>query len=122
VSAALSAYVADALVLLALAVMTIGVVGIARFDDALDQIHAASKAVVLGTVALAVAALAADTAGIAPRVVLLIAFLLLTTPVAAHAIARAAWLDEGRSESERDRDVRPGSSTAPSAPDESRSG
>jgi multicomponent Na+:H+ antiporter subunit G len=58
--------------------------------DAYTQLHAASKAVVLGVVAFLAASLAAGDGAIAARSVLIASFLLLTTPVGAHAIARAA--------------------------------
>ena len=58
--------------------------------DAYTQLHAASKAVVLGVVAFLAASLAAGDGAIAARAVLIAIFLLLTTPVGAHAIARAA--------------------------------
>jgi multicomponent Na+:H+ antiporter subunit G len=88
-------------------VCTLGVVGLFRMPDVYTQLHAASKAVVLGIVAFLVASLAAGNGAIAGRAALIAAFLLLTTPVAAHAIARAAHA--------RDEPMR-----APGARDESR--
>jgi multicomponent Na+:H+ antiporter subunit G len=87
----LLAVAADVLVALGLIVCTLGVAGLFRMPDAYTKLHAASKAVVLGVIAFLVAALAAGDAQISARVVLIGAFLLLTTPVAAHAIARAAY-------------------------------
>lgn len=85
------AFLADFLVLLGLIVITLGVLGVFRMPDTYTQLHASSKAVVFGLIAL----LAATTTGGEPsiifRVLLVAAFLLLTTPVAAHAIARAAY-------------------------------
>ena len=71
-------------------VCTLGVVGLFRMPDVYTQLHAASKAVVLGIVAFLVASFAAGDGAVAARAALIGAFLLLTTPVAAHAIARAA--------------------------------
>ena len=85
------AIVADALVLLGLAVTTLGVAGMFRMPDVYTELHAASKAVVLGVVAFLVASLAAGDSAVASRGILIAAFLILTTPVGAHVIARAAW-------------------------------
>jgi|AntDryMetagUQ889_1029465.scaffolds.fasta_scaffold03660_3 multicomponent Na+:H+ antiporter subunit G len=85
------AVAADALVLLGLVVTTLGVVGMYRMPDVYTELHAASKAVVLGIVAFLGASLAARDAAVTSRVILIAAFLILTTPVGAHVIARAAW-------------------------------
>lgn len=86
------AVVSDILVLLGVLVMTIGVYGIFRMPDVYTQLHAASKAVVLGVIALLVASTATRDPAIIARAFLIGAFLLLTTPVAAHAVARAAYV------------------------------
>ncbi len=86
------ALAADALIGLGLLVTTLGVVGIFRMRDVYTELHAASKAVFLGVVAFLAAALAGGDGGIAARAVLIAAFLVLTTPVGAHAIARAAYI------------------------------
>ena len=52
------AVAADALVLLGLVVTTLGVVGMYRMPDVYTELHAASKAVVLGIVAFLGASLA----------------------------------------------------------------
>jgi multicomponent Na+:H+ antiporter subunit G len=90
VSEEILALAADALVLLGLLVCTLGVVGLYRMPDTYTQLHAASKAVVLGVAAFLVASLAAGDGRITARVALIALFLLITTPVGAHAIARAA--------------------------------
>lgn len=86
------AWIADALVLLGLSVMTIGVMGVQRMPDVYMQLHAASKAVFLGIIALVAASIATEDAAIIAKGFLIAAFLLLTTPVSAHAIGRAAHL------------------------------
>ena len=86
------AVAADALVLLGLVVTTLGVLGMFRMPDVYTELHAASKAVVLGIVAFLAASLAAGDAAVTSRAALIAAFLILTTPVGAHVIARAAWL------------------------------
>jgi multicomponent Na+:H+ antiporter subunit G len=86
-----TAWVVDGLVLLGLAVMTLGVYGVVRFPDVYTQLHASSKAAFLGVAALLLAtALGGDGQSIA-RVVLIVVMLVLTTPVAAHAIGQAAY-------------------------------
>ena len=81
---------ADALILLGAVVMTIGVVGVFRMPDVYTKIHAASKSVFLGVCSILVAvAISGDPAFIA-RAVLVGLLLVLTTPVAAHEIAKAA--------------------------------
>ena len=84
--------VADGLVVVGLVVTTLGVVGMSRMPDVYTELHAASKAVVLGIVAFLVASVAARDAAITSRALLIAVFLVLTTPVGAHVIARAAWL------------------------------
>jgi multicomponent Na+:H+ antiporter subunit G len=85
-----TALIGDLLVLGGLTLLTIGVFGAVRMPDVYTQLHAASKAGFLGVaLLLASAALEGDGAIIA-RAVLIITLLALTTPVAAHAIARAA--------------------------------
>lgn len=85
------AYLADFLVFGGIVVITLGVLGVFRMPDTYTQLHASSKAVVFGVIAV----LAAITTGGEPtvvfRVVLVSVFLVLTTPVAAHVIARAAY-------------------------------
>lgn len=83
---------ADGLVLVGLVVTTLGVLGMFRMPDVYTQLHAASKAVFLGIVAFLVASLMAGDARVSSRVLLIAVFLVLTTPVGAHVIARAAWM------------------------------
>lgn len=91
-------WIADALVLLGVAVMTLGVVGIYRMPDVATKLHAASKSVVLGVISFCAATLVTGQSEIIYRVLLIAALLLLTTPVASHVIGRAAYL-EGERES-----------------------
>ncbi|HET9587468.1 MAG TPA: monovalent cation/H(+) antiporter subunit G [Anaerolineales bacterium] len=82
----------DGLVLLSLLIMTVVIFGLFRMPDIYTQLHAASKAVVLGVIAMLLSiALLADTT-ITVRAILIGGFILLTTPVSAHAIGRAAYL------------------------------
>lgn len=85
------AITADALVLLGLFVCTIGVVGLFRMPDIYCQLHAAAKAVFLGVAAFLLAAVATGDGAVIARALMIAVLLTLTTPVAAHTIARAAW-------------------------------
>jgi multicomponent Na+:H+ antiporter subunit G len=84
-------WIADALVLFGLVVMTIGVYGMVRMPGTYMRLHAASKSVVLGVMPLLLASALAGGQETVLRVVLIGAFLLLTTPVSAHMIGRAAY-------------------------------
>lgn len=66
-------------------------VGMLRFPDFYTRVHAASKAGVLGTGAILLGtALASADIGAALRVLVGLAFLIVSAPVAAHLLARAA--------------------------------
>jgi len=84
-------YVADALVILGVAVMTLAVYGAIRMPDIYTRLHAASKAVFLGIISFVLASVVTGEPGIVLRVLLIGLLLLVTTPVAAHTIARAAY-------------------------------
>jgi multicomponent Na+:H+ antiporter subunit G len=83
-------WLSDALVLLGLTVMTFGVVGIVRMSDIFTKQHAASKSVFLGVCSILVAVAISGNLAFTARAVLIGALLILTTPVAAHEIAKAA--------------------------------
>jgi multicomponent Na+:H+ antiporter subunit G len=82
--------VADTLTIFGLAILTVGVYGVLRMPDVYTQLHAASKAGFLGVVALLLSATLDGDGAIIARAVLITALLAVTTPVAAHAIGRAA--------------------------------
>ncbi len=84
-------WLADALVVLGVFVITIGVYGMVRMPDTYTRLHAASKAVFLGVISLLAASGVTGDPDIIFRAILIAAFLLLTTPVSAHVIARAAY-------------------------------
>lgn len=86
-------WLADALVVLGVAIMTIGIYGVIRMPDLYTRLHAASKSVVLGVVSLCAASIVTGDPAIVARVVLIAVLLLVTTPVASHAIARGAYLE-----------------------------
>lgn len=68
-------------------------IGLVRFPDLYTRIHAASKAGTLGS-GLILLALALESAqfDVATRALAGVVFLLLTAPVSAHLLARAAYL------------------------------
>jgi multicomponent Na+:H+ antiporter subunit G len=90
--AALPTVVGDVLVLAGLAVITLGVFGMYRLPDVYTQLQAAAKATSLGIATLLLAAVATLDGEIVARALLVAAFILFTTPVAAHAIGRSARL------------------------------
>jgi multicomponent Na+:H+ antiporter subunit G len=68
-------------------------VGIVRFPDLYTRLHAASKAGAVGTglILLALAVVSLDMAVII-RSIIAILFVLLTTPLSAHLLARAGYM------------------------------
>ena len=67
-------------------------VGILRMPDVYMRAQAATKSATLGVCSLALAAmLLTPSPGASARALLIIAFLLLTAPIAAHMICRAAY-------------------------------
>jgi multicomponent Na+:H+ antiporter subunit G len=88
----LAPWLADVMVILGVFGMTVGVYGIVRMPDIYNRLHAASKVVFLGVLSLLIASTVTNDARIISRVVLIGTFLILTTPVSAHVIARAAFL------------------------------
>jgi len=89
-------WVADGLILLGLLIMIIAVYGMIWLPDVYTQLHAAGKISVLGLMPLLLAAMTTGEPGIISRGILIAVFLLLTTPVSSHAIARAAYLSGER--------------------------
>ena len=84
-------YLAAAAVLLGAVFGLLAAIGIVRLPDLYTRLHAASKAGVVGTglILIAVALISTDGSVIL-RAILGIIFLLLSTPIAAHLLARAA--------------------------------
>jgi len=73
-------------------IMLLAGIGVLRMPDLLMRMHATTKAGTLGAglVMLAVAAHFLD-AGVTARALAIILFIMLTAPVAAHAIGRAGY-------------------------------
>jgi multicomponent Na+:H+ antiporter subunit G len=87
-------FLADALVILGVFVMTVGVYGAIRMPDTYTKLHAMSKAVFLGVVSLCLSSAVTGDPQVIFRVALIAAFLIITTPISAFVIARAAHLRE----------------------------
>jgi multicomponent Na+:H+ antiporter subunit G len=87
-------FLADALVILGVFVMTVGVYGAIRMPDPYTKLHAMSKAVFLGVVSLCLSSAVTGDPQVIYRVALIAAFLVVTTPISAFVIARAAYLRE----------------------------
>lgn len=85
-------YLAAILVVSGAIFALLSALGIVRFPDLYTRMHAASKAGVVGAglIMLAIAVVSRDGSVIL-RVLMGIGFLLLTTPVSAHLLAKVAY-------------------------------
>lgn len=87
-----AAYVAGALLIVGAVFSFLAAIGILRLPDLYTRMHAASKAGSLGAgLALIAIAIYSLDAAVALRALAGVTFLLLTAPVAAHLLARAAY-------------------------------
>ena len=83
--------IAAALMLSGAVIAIIAAVGLHRLPDVYARMHVATKPATLGiTLCLTGAALRADSAATAAKLVLAIIFQLVTTPAAGHLLGRAA--------------------------------
>jgi multicomponent Na+:H+ antiporter subunit G len=89
--ASTATYLGDALVLLGLLALTVGVYGVIQLPNTFLKLHASSAAVFLGGIPLLAATVATGDPAIICRAVLIVALLLLTTPISAHAVTKAAY-------------------------------
>lgn len=98
-------YAGCVLLLLGAGFTLLATVGVLRLPDLYTRMHAASKAGAVGggLVLLAVALLSFDFA-VALRAIVGFLFLLLTTPVAAHLLARASYHASDQSSRNSDAD------------------
>ena len=88
----ISAVITAALLIVGSFFCLVAAVGMLRLPDTLIRIHAATKAGTLGAGFILLAeAFAVGEPGTTLRVAAIIVFLLLTAPVAAHLIGRAAY-------------------------------
>lgn len=75
------------------ALMFLAALGLLRMPDLLTRMHATSKAGALGSGLMVFAVAAAySEPGITARAVAVMVFIIMTAPVAAHAIARAGYV------------------------------
>jgi multicomponent Na+:H+ antiporter subunit G len=93
--------VAGILLLLGLLLATIGLYGMLRKPRVFDQLHAAGLVTGPALILVLLASIATDSAETITSGVLVILFVLITSPLSGHAIAQAAWRRE------RDGDERP---------------
>lgn len=86
--------IAGSLSLFGAAFVLVAALGILRMEDVFTRLHGASKAAPFGaTLTLLGVGVQSGSADVIVRVLIICAFLLLTTPIAAHLIARAAYLE-----------------------------
>jgi len=92
--AMLTEYLAGALILVGAAFTLVAAVGVIRLPDFYSRMHAASKAGTVGSGVLLIAlALYIGDASVALRALAGVVFFLLTAPISAHLLSRAARLD-----------------------------
>lgn len=89
-------WLADAFVVLGVFVITIGVYGMIRMPDVYTRLHAASKSVFLGVISLLAASTMTGDPEIILRVLLIAVILIITTPVSAHVVGKAAYIRRER--------------------------
>jgi len=83
---------ASILMLVGALFVLIAAVGVLRLPDLLMRMHAATKAGTLGAgLLLGAVMVSVPETGVVVRAAAVIVFLLLTAPIAAHVIARAAY-------------------------------
>jgi multicomponent Na+:H+ antiporter subunit G len=83
---------ASMLLLSGVALTVLAGIGLLRFPDVLTRMHAQTKPAVLGVLlVLAGTGLATRSAGLSATLLLVAAFQVLTSPVGAHMIGRAAY-------------------------------
>jgi multicomponent Na+:H+ antiporter subunit G len=83
--------------------MLVAALGVLRMPDLINRMHAATKAGTLGGgLLLVAAAVYYGDLGLSARAVATIFFLLLTAPVAAHAIGRAGYYSGVKLKTETD--------------------
>ena len=69
-----------------------GCIGLVRFPDVYNRLQASTKCVTLGTILLLVGvAIVIGIGPIASRAIICAVFILITSPTAAHAIAKGAY-------------------------------
>ena len=92
----LLSWAADALVLVGLLILTVGAYGMVRMPDIYTRLHGASKAGLMGVLPILFASTLGGEPSAVAKAFLIGAFLILTTPIVAHEIGRAAYLERRR--------------------------
>ena len=85
-------WLASALVLAGGAFCLLGAIGVLRLPDCYTRMHAASKAGALGAVMVLGGLAAASSGAAAMEAIFALMAVLITAPLAAHAVSRAAYL------------------------------
>ncbi|WP_407356168.1 monovalent cation/H(+) antiporter subunit G [Methanolobus sp. WCC5] len=89
--ATVTAIIANAFFLTGILFVFVGMVGLLRLPDVYNRLHATTKIATLGTFGVMIAiAINTGFSGIGLKAITVGIFLLLTAPVSAHMIARAA--------------------------------
>ena len=88
--AAILDVVASALLFLGLALTTIGLYGMLRKPDIFHQINAAGLITAPAIILILLASIATGKADVITSAALVIVFVMITSPLSAHAIAQAA--------------------------------
>ena len=69
-----------------------GCIGLVRFPDVYNRLQASTKCVTLGTIVLLLGvALASGSGAMAAKAIICAVFIVLTSPTAAHAVAKGAY-------------------------------
>jgi len=69
-----------------------GCIGLVRFPDVYNRLQASTKCVTLGTIVLLIGvAIASGSGAMAAKAVICAVFIVLTSPTAAHAVAKGAY-------------------------------
>lgn len=84
-------WMASALVLAGGVFCLLGAIGVLRLPDCYSRMHAASKAGALGAVLVLAGVAAASSGAAAMEALFALMAVLVTAPLAAHAISRAAY-------------------------------
>lgn len=92
----MSEIIARTLIVIGLAFDLLGAIGLIRLPDVYNRLQAATKCVTFGTTAIlvgvAVHSFHVDLNALGVKALICAIFILLTSPVAAHAIARGAHI------------------------------
>jgi monovalent cation/proton antiporter MnhG/PhaG subunit len=83
--------VGSAFLLLGLTIATIGLIGLFRFPNLFEQLHAAGLITGPAAILVLLASLASGSVHILTSALLVVAFILITSSLSTHVIALAAW-------------------------------